>query len=75
LTFYFIESFIFIFKADKPPVFRECYSSIRHVKEKDIIKTNDCVILRPETGTRDSATPYLAKVKWFWQEPTSGNKH
>ncbi|CAF0803935.1 unnamed protein product [Adineta ricciae] len=58
--------------ADKPPVFRECYSSIRHVTEKDVIKSNDCVILRPESGKHNGATPYLAKVKWFWEEPTSG---
>ncbi|CAF0979948.1 unnamed protein product [Adineta steineri] len=57
--------------ADKPPVFRECYSSIQHVTEKDIIKSNDCVILRSETGTHKDVTPYLAKVKWFWLEPLS----
>ncbi|CAF3805275.1 unnamed protein product [Adineta steineri] len=57
--------------ADKPPVFRECYSSIQHVTEKDIIKSNDCVILRSETGTHKDVTPYLAKVKWFWLEPIS----
>ncbi|CAF1061985.1 unnamed protein product [Adineta steineri] len=57
--------------ADKPPVFRECYSSIQHVTEKDIIKSNDCVILRSETGMHKDVTPYLAKVKWFWLEPLS----
>ena len=65
--------FLEIFKTDKPPVLRECYTSIQHVTEKDVIKSNDCVILRPETGTRNSVTPYVAKVKWFWKEPTSGN--
>ncbi|CAF3007434.1 unnamed protein product [Rotaria socialis] len=57
--------------ADKPPVFRECYSSIRHIIEKDVINSNDCIILRPETGANSSSTPYSAKVKWFWKEPTT----
>ncbi|CAM4799688.1 unnamed protein product [Rotaria magnacalcarata] len=57
--------------TDKPPVFRECYSSIRHIIEKDVINSNDCIILRPETGANSSSTPYSAKVKWFWKEPTT----
>ncbi len=73
--FYFLINFYlrcFFFQVDKPPVFRECYSSIRHITEKDVIKSNDCVILRSETGANHGATPYLAKVKWFWKEPTTG---
>ncbi|CAF2658388.1 unnamed protein product [Rotaria sp. Silwood2] len=57
--------------SDKPPVIRECYSSIQHITEKDIINSNDCVILRPETDTENNDIPYVAKVKWFWKEPTS----
>jgi hypothetical protein len=64
--------FDLFFKSDKPPVYRECYSSIRHVKEKDIIKSADCVLLRPDNAEQNSVTPYLAKVKWFWEEPESG---
>ncbi len=37
-----------------------------------MIKSNDCVILRSETGADHGATPYLAKVKWFWEEPSTG---
>lgn len=58
--------------SDKPPVYRECYTSIQHIKEKDIIKSEDCVLLRPETAEKKDMTPYLAKVKWFWKEPESG---
>ena len=58
--------------ADKPPVLRQCYSSIQHITEKDIIKSNDCVILRSDTETRHGAAPYIAKVKWFWKEPKTG---
>ncbi|CAF0872904.1 unnamed protein product [Rotaria sordida] len=58
--------------SDKPPVIRECYSSIQHVIEKDIINSYDCVILRSETDTdNNNTTSYLAKVKWFWKEPTT----
>lgn len=60
------------FQTDKPPVYRECYASIRHVKEKDIVKSDDCVLLRPENAEQNGLTPYLAKVKWFWAEPESG---
>jgi len=44
------------------------------VKEKDIIKSDDCVLLRPENAEKNGITPYLAKVKWFWEEPESGMK-
>jgi hypothetical protein len=44
------------------------------VKEKDIIKSDDCVLLRPENAEKNGITPYLAKVKWFWKEPESGTK-
>jgi hypothetical protein len=76
MFFFSKEIFYFqlIFKIDKPPVYRECYSSIRHVKEKDIIKSDDCVLLRPENAEQNRITPYLAKVKWFWKEPESGKK-
>lgn len=30
------------------------------------------MILRPDAGHRTGATPYLAKVKWFWEEAISG---
>ncbi|CAF5147136.1 unnamed protein product, partial [Rotaria magnacalcarata] len=43
--------------ADKPPTYRECYSSIRHVKEKDIINSDDCVLLRPENAEHNGMTP------------------
>lgn len=73
LIFSFFKNIFYLkFKADKPPVFRECYSSIQHITEKDIIKSDDCIILRSETCTR---TPYLAKVKWFWEEPTTGKEN
>ncbi|CAF3403956.1 unnamed protein product [Rotaria sp. Silwood1] len=64
------QKFVSIY-PDKPPVVRECYSSIQHITEKDIINSNDCIILRPESDTDNDATPYVAKVKWFWKEPTS----
>jgi hypothetical protein len=44
------------------------------VKEKDIVKSGDCVLLRPENAEQNRITPYLAKVKWFWKEPESGKK-
>ena len=42
------------------------------MKEKDIVKSDDCVLLRPENAEQHRLTPYLAKVKWFWKEPESG---
>lgn len=66
--FFLKYSHSFSSQADQPPVFRQCYSSIQHITEKDVIKSNDCVILRSEPG----GAPYLAKVKWFWEEPTTG---
>lgn len=44
------------------------------MKEKDIVKSDDCVLLRPENAEQNRITPYLAKVKWFWKEPESGKK-
>jgi hypothetical protein len=44
------------------------------VKEKDIVKSDDCVLLRPENVEQNCITPYLAKVKWFWKEPESGKR-
>jgi len=60
-------------QTDQPPVYRKCFLSIRHVQEKEIIRSNDCVILRPDDAAgRKGATPYLAKVRCFWEEPISG---
>ncbi|CAF0784163.1 unnamed protein product [Didymodactylos carnosus] len=56
---------------EKPPVYRECYPSIQHRTQNDVIKSQDCVLLRPENHTK-GATPYLAKVKWFWEEKETG---
>lgn len=36
------------------------------------MKSDDCVLLRPENAEQNRLTPYLAKVKWFWAEPESG---
>ncbi|CAF0987389.1 unnamed protein product, partial [Didymodactylos carnosus] len=56
---------------ERPPVYRECYPSIQHRTQNDIIQSQDCVLLRPENHTK-GATPYLAKVKWFWEEKETG---